>query len=239
MASWRKRVKRLGRSIAKVHSKVAKVARPVATAAGGVLFGPAGAAAVAALSHYPQQYSAATAARAKGYKGHTARTMGRSAAQRTTKYSVIAGGAGVVTAGVIGGLGAAGFGLVGQSALGVGSGAGLFGLSNPLMPAPATALSAATSVAAAGGLTSLGAQTYDSLYQKGGAQPVEGGSYAWEDLFEGIGGGMGAGGGGDEGSDGSYPIGSLNANGGGQGGGGLSTGAMIALGIGAALLLSA
>ena len=135
----RKSIKRIGRKALKVHAKVTKVIAPVVSAAATVFAGPAGGAAVTALMGTSARYAAAAGARGDGKKGHDARVVGRSARARTVKYGLIGTGVGAVTAGAIGGLGAAVAGLGGQSVLGLGSGSGIGGLSNPLMAAGATA----------------------------------------------------------------------------------------------------
>lgn len=137
--SWkriRKRFKKIGRKVLKVHAKVGKVVRPVGAAAATALLGPGGGAAFLAITHYPQQYAAAAGARGDGIKGHAARTYGRSVAQRSLKYGIYGAGAGLLGAVAVGGLGAAPLGLVGQPAIG-GSGAGVLGMSNPFMASPA------------------------------------------------------------------------------------------------------
>jgi hypothetical protein len=219
MASWRKRAKRVGRSLLKVGSKVSRVARPLASAAGGYFFGAAGVAAVNAVSHYGHQYQATTAARASGLHGRAARKEGRAEAQRTLKHSLIAGGIGNVGALAMGGWGAGATGVLGQKWLGLGSGSGLFGMSNPFISQGATAtITGAVDLTGAAALKGV-EFGWDSLMGKPAAGPVEPGAGTardnWNpwDMLRPTGGDGGGGGGGDTGAGGSFPVGSLNAGG--------------------------
>lgn len=152
---YRSKAKEYGRKALAVGAKVSKVARPIVSAGAGYFLGPVGVAGVNAISHYGQQYQVASAARSEGIRGREARQLGRTAAQRTTQHSLIAGSAGVVGAAVMGGLGAGLFGTLGQQQLGVGSGSGLFGLSNPLMGEAAPVLGSAVDLSTIGSQTAL------------------------------------------------------------------------------------
>lgn len=133
----RRKFKEVARKRIAVGARVSRVAIPLVSFAAGVLYGPVASAAVTALSHYPHQWQETTAARGQGLHGRDARHEGRVHAQRTTVHSLYAGLGGSTVALAVGGLGAGATGLLGQSQLGLGSGAGLVpGLSNPLVTAP-------------------------------------------------------------------------------------------------------
>lgn len=146
------KAKHYGRATLAVGAQVSRVARPVVALAAGYMYGPVGAAAVTAISHYPHQYQETAKARQEGLRGRDARAEGRDHAQRTAIHSMFAGAIGAAGAGITGGWQAAVSGVHGQSLLGWGSGAGAFGLTNPFMTVPTTAVAttATSTVAAAG-----------------------------------------------------------------------------------------
>ncbi len=133
----RKKIKSVSRSVIAVHAKVSRVAIPLVSFAAGVLYGPAASLVVTAAARYPHQWQESTRARKYGATGRDARVQGRTHANRTMMHSLAAGGAGATTALLVGGVGAGATGLLGQSQLGLGSGAGVVpGLSNPFVAAP-------------------------------------------------------------------------------------------------------
>ena len=83
---FRKRIKKIGRKVLPVVAKVSSVAAPVV---GAVFGGPAGGAALTAVSGAASRYTGAAAARGKGKSGRAARAAGRKASKR----ALITGGA--------------------------------------------------------------------------------------------------------------------------------------------------
>lgn len=199
---YKKKIKQYSRKALAVGGKISRVARPIAAAAAGYFAGPAGVMAVTALSHYGQQYQVASGARGEGIRGREAREMGREAAQRTTKHSLIAGGAGMLGSGItsmaVGGnfFGGLFGGQAGSALLG---GNTVFGSVSPGASATTIGTTALGSVGALSGVQS----GWDSLApgaEQPGA-PVPGASN-WDDLIEavaaGAAGGLAGGGGGDD-----------------------------------------
>lgn len=92
----RRAAKKLGRTVAKVHSKVAKVVTPIVSAAATVAFGPAAGAAVSGIAGTAARFSGATAARARGIRGRAARTKGRQLRADVIKMGLLGTGIGTV-----------------------------------------------------------------------------------------------------------------------------------------------
>jgi len=88
--------KRLGRKTAKIHTKINRVATPIAAAAAGYFAGAPGAAAVTAIGAQSGYYFRATQARNEGTKGRAARELGRGERKRVAIYGAIGGGAGML-----------------------------------------------------------------------------------------------------------------------------------------------
>ena len=88
---FRKRIKKVGRKVLPAVAKISSVAAPVV---GAVFGGPAGAAALTAVSGAASRYTGAAAARGKGKHGQAARAAGRKASKRALiTGAAITGGA--------------------------------------------------------------------------------------------------------------------------------------------------
>lgn len=224
LKKFRKRVVKKAKEKVKSYSRqaisyaavVSRVARPIVSAAAGYLYGPVGAAAVTAISHYPHQYQETVRARhVDDLRGREARAEGRTHAQRTTIHSAIAGAIGAVGAGITGGWQAGLVGTHGQALTGWGTGAGAFGLTNPFMTVPTTAVATTATSVGTGAAIAAGTQAGVQAVTPKPPAPAPDTSGSWLDNLLnqlGLGGGKG-------GSDtpGEAPAGAPGGAGGGGG----------------------
>jgi hypothetical protein len=183
----RKAVKRVGRKAAKVAVRVHRVMDPLVTGALGFFFGVPGAAVGTTLSYVGNRYVGAMAMRGEGLRGREARDEARDIARRTATYSAIAGGVGTLTAGVVGGWGAAATGTLGQSWTGLGTGQGMFGLTNPFMTV--TKAGAVETVASGAAVAATAAATEKAVGAISGPPKAPAQESWWDKLSNLFGGG--------------------------------------------------
>ncbi len=262
--SLRKWVKRVGRKAAPVAYKVGRVVTPVAGAVAGYFAGPVGGAVVGAIGGSAGYYARATTARAEGTRGRAARELGRGERKRQFIYGLAGGAAGALGSGVTALAAGQGVGTAATSTLfGQGGQQLLFGGSAVLAPSSTSSsgfvtqssLNASLAAGKAGGVPGLVTQSglEASLAAGGGTAGTTGTTAAllgaastvlnqWS-LSRGTGQGTtppgtapGTNAGGYEGSGGSAPWGTVNA--GGDGGPGMSPGALAALLLVGAVILA-